>query len=403
MNPSKIFRNLGPSWVISAVACGPATLASVTLSGSSFGYAFLWVVILSAVFGATAQYLAAKTAVIFERGIISLVRERYGRFMAGLLTLDALAATWLAAVVLMKALVGITSYLTGFPTPWWGILYALLFTFLLIRGGYPLFETVCKLLVVGVVLCFVTTLLVVPLDWSNALKGLLPTLAGGAKGAIMMAGIMGGAVHITIIAMHTYTVHERNWKVNDLSLVRLDVFTSMLVAFGLYSVVIFLVSAATLHAHGIHAKGALDVAKSLKPILGPYASVAFFAGLWGATVSTIMPTFQAGAYFIADFFKFPMKASDPKFRTAILTGILLSLLGPFLKGAFFPLLIVMLALGLCGTPFILVLLLLLLNTHRPTPGFSIRNRWITLLGTITTGIALFLAIRFILSIMEKHL
>ncbi len=145
------------------------------------------------------------------------------------------------------------------------------------------------------------------------------------------------------------------------------------------------------------------MAKSLKPILGPYASVAFFAGLWGATVSTIMPTFQAGAYFIADFFKFPMKASDPKFRTAILTGILLSLLGPFLKGAFFPLLIVMLALGLCGTPFILVLLLLLLNTHRPTPGFSIRNRWITLLGTITTGIALFLAIRFILSIMEKHL
>jgi len=403
MNPSKIFRNLGPSWVISAVACGPATLASVTLSGSSFGYTFLWVVILSAVFGAIAQYLAAKTAVISEKGIISLVREKYGKAMGILLTLDALAATWLAAVVLMKALVGITSYLTGFTTPWWGLLYALLFTFLLVRGGYPLFEMICKLLVVGVVLCFVTTLLVVPLDWSNALKGLLPTLAGGTKGAIMMAGIMGGAVHITIIAMHTYTVHERNWKVNDLSLVRLDVFTSMLVAFGLYSVVIFLVSAATLHARGIHAKGALDVAKSLKPILGPYASVAFFAGLWGATVSTIMPTFQAGAYFIADFFKFPMKASEPKFRTAILIGILLSLLGPFLKGTFFPLLIIMLALGLCGTPFILVLLLILLNTHRPALGFSLKNRWITLLGTITTGIALFLAIRFILSIMEKHL
>ncbi|RTZ90132.1 MAG: iron transporter, partial [Deltaproteobacteria bacterium] len=342
------------------------------------------------------------TAVVFEKGIITLVREQFGKTLGTILTLDALAATWLAAVVLMKALVGITSYLTGLHTPWWGMAYAILFSFLLIRGGYPLFEVVCKLLVVGIVLCFVATLLVVPVDWPHAFTGLLPRLSGGAKGAVMMAGIMGGAVHITIIAMHSYTVQERNWKAKDLPVVRLDVISSMLVAFGLYSVVIFLVSAATLHTHGIHARGALDVAKSLKPFLGPYASIAFFAGLWGATISTIMPTFQAGAYFIADYLQFPMKTRDTRFRIAILAGILLSLIGPFLKGAFFPLLIVMLALGLCGTPLILVLLLVLLNSHR-FKTMNLKSRWLTLLGTVTTGISLFLAVRFLLSLMEKHL
>lgn len=400
MNPARTFRNLGPAWVISAVACGPATLASVSLSGSSFGYAFLWVVILSAVFGATAQYLSAKVSIIFEKGIITLVTERFGKIMGGLLTLDALAATWLAAVVLMKTLVGVTSYLTGFPGPWWGILYAILFSALLIRGGYPLFETLCKLLVIGVVLCFVATLFVVPIEWTTALKGFIPSLPGGGKGAIMMAGIMGGAVHITIIAMHSYTVQERNWKARDLPVVRLDVISSMLVAFGIYSAVIFLVSAATLHTHGIHAKGALDVAKSLKPILGPYASVAFFTGLWGATVSTIMPTFQAGAYFIGDFFNFPLKPEDNRFKAAILLGILLSIIGPFLKGAFFPLLIIMLALGLCSTPFILILLLLLLNTRR-IDLWGLKNRWLTMLGAVTTAISLFLAVRFIISLMGK--
>ncbi len=398
----KAFRKMGPSWVISAVACGPATLASVSLSGSSFGYTFLWVIILSAVFGATAQYLAAKTAVIFEKGIISLVKERFGRPMAGILTLDALAATWLAAVVLMKALVGITSYLTGFSTPWWGIPYAFLFTFLLIRGGYTFFETVCKLLVVGVILCFATTLLLVPIDWAEAVKGLIPSLTGSGKGAVMMAGIMGGAVHITIIAMHTYTVQERHWKAETLPLVRLDVITSMLLAFGLYSIVIFLVSAAVLHSRGIQAKGALDVARSLKPLLGPYASTAFFAGLWGATVSTIMPTFQAGAYFIADFFSFPMKPSNPRFRFAIIAGILLSLIGPFLKGAFFPLLIVMLAIGLCGTPLILILLLILLRDRR-LRHTGLQNRWLSTLGAATTGISLFLAVRFLLSLLRRYL
>ena len=50
-------RQMGPAWIISAVACGPATLASVSIAGATYGYALLWVVILSAVFGATAQYL----------------------------------------------------------------------------------------------------------------------------------------------------------------------------------------------------------------------------------------------------------------------------------------------------------------------------------------------------------
>ena len=400
MNLSKTFRDLGPAWVISAVACGPATLASVSLSGSSFGYAFLWVVILSAVFGTTAQYLAAKTGVIFEKGIISLVTERFGKTMGALLTLDALAATWLAAVVLMKALTGVTSYLTNIATPWWGVVYAVIFSLLLIRGGYTIFETLCKFLVIGVVICFGLTLFVVPIHWTGVIRGLVPSLAGGSSGAIMMAGIMGGAVHITIIAMHSYTVQERNWKTPDLPTVRFDVISSMLVAFGIYSIVIFLVSAATLHAHGIHAKGALGVAKSLKPILGPYASVAFFAGLWGATVSTIMPTFQAGAYFIGDFFGFPLRPSDNRFKAAILIGILLSLIGPFLKGAFFPLLIIMLALGLCGTPFILILLLILLNTRRISLS-GLKNRWLTWLGAITTGISMFLAVRFLISLIGK--
>ena len=400
MKLTRMFRDLGPAWVISAVACGPATLASVSLSGSSFGYAFLWVVLLSAVFGATAQYLAAKTGIIFEKGVISLVTERFGKTVGFLLTADALTATWLAAVVLMKALVGVTSYLTGITTPWWGVAYAIAFSFLLIRGGYPLFETICKLLVIGILFCFLATLFVVPIDWLSALKGIIPSLPGGAKGAVMMAGIMGGAVHITIISMHSYTVQERNWKIQDFPIMRIDVISSMLIAFGLYSVVIFLVSAATLHAHGIHAKGALGVAKSLKPLLGPYASVAFFSGLWGATVSTIMPTFQAGAYFIGDFFHFPLKSEDSRFKAAILAGVLISLIGPFLKGAFFPLLIVMLALGLCGTPFVLILLLMLLNTRRVSM-LGMKNRWISTLGAITTAISLFLAVRFIASLLGR--
>ena len=152
-------RQMGPAWIISAVACGPATLVSVIKAGSAFGYDLLWVVVLSAVFGTTAQYLAARIGVLEGRGIIGATQDRLGRGWAWVLAVDAVLATYLAAMVLMNALVGVTSLITGVVTPWWGLFYAVVLSAVLIKGRYRWFENLCKLLVLGVVVCFVITAL----------------------------------------------------------------------------------------------------------------------------------------------------------------------------------------------------------------------------------------------------
>ncbi|MBW1819748.1 MAG: divalent metal cation transporter [Deltaproteobacteria bacterium] len=108
-------RQMGPAWIISAVACGPATLASVSIAGATYGYTLLWVVVLSAVFGATAQYLGARIGILEERGIIATTGKRLGPVWAWVLAVDAVLATYLAALVLMNALVGITGLV-----PWFG-------------------------------------------------------------------------------------------------------------------------------------------------------------------------------------------------------------------------------------------------------------------------------------------
>ncbi len=70
---------------------------------------------------------------------------------------------------------------------------------------------------------------------------------------------------------------------------------------------------------------------------------------------------MAGAYFIADKMGWELDVRDKGFALAVFAGCLVSMLGPFLKGSFFLLLPLMLALGLCGTPLILAILLYLLN------------------------------------------
>ncbi len=387
-------KEMGPAWIISAVACGPATLASVSIAGASYGYKMLWVVIFSAIFGTTAQYLAARVGILEGKGIIAATEEKLGKSWAWILTIDALLATWLAAMVLMNALASITSLVTGFKTPYWGVMYGVLISLFLVRKGYRTFETLCKLLVIFVVVCFGVTLFMADLSVTGIVSGLIPNLPGGIDTALMMAAIMGGAVHITIIGMHTYNTNARGWTQQDLGMARFDTISSMGIAFGLYSVAIFLVAAAVLEPNGIIIKKATDAALALHPLLGDNAMRIFMVGLWAATLSTLSPTFMAGAYFISDKMGWDLDVKDKRFAGAVFAGCLVSMLGPFVKGSFFLLLPLMLALGLTGTPLIIAIILYLLNRSDAVCKNSIL---LNIMGGLTFLVTTLLALRFILS------
>lgn len=392
----RYLKEMGPAWVISAVACGPATLASVSIAGAKYSYAMLWVVVLSAVFGTTAQYLAAKIGILENRGIIATTEERLGNIWAWILTLYALFATWLAAIVLMSALAGVTSLITGINTPYWGIPYGILIGSFLVWKGYRWFETLCKLLVVFVVTCFIVTLFMADISLSGLVKGLTPNIPGGIHSALMMAAIMGGAVHITIIGMHTYNTNAKGWKRDDLGLARFDTLLSMGVAFGIYSIAIFLVAAAVLHPNKVEVKTATDAALALKPLLGKSAMHIFLLGIWGAALSTISPTFMAGAYFLSDKLRWQLNVKHKGFAAVVFFGCALSMLGPFIKGSFFLLLPLMLALGLTGTPLIVGIIMYLLNKPE-VAGKDHNSVALNILGALTFMVTAFLAIRFILT------
>ncbi len=392
----RFFRQMGPAWVISAVACGPATMASVSIAGAHYGYQLLWVVVLSALLAFVVQFMAAKVGLIGGKGIIAIVEERWGNVWAWILMIDALLATWLAAAVLMKALVGTTGLVTGVFTPWWSLIYVVLIFFLVGMGGYRWVERVCKTLVSIVVGCFIVTVIMIKPDLSGMAGGLVPTFPTGSQGALMMAGIMGGAVHITIIAMHTYNVNARNWGPDDMGLAWTDTFLSMFLAFGIYSVSLFVAAASVLHPQGIEVKTAFDLARPLKPVLGVYAHGIFLAGFWAAVFSTIMPTYLAAGYFIADKMKWTVSVRDTRFKVVVFLGCLISLVGLLVKGSFLILLVVMLALGLCGTPLVVFILLFLLNQKDWAKEHC--NGWLlNLIGGAALLITTLLAVRFILA------
>ena len=363
---------LGPTWLAGAIAAGPATMASLVVAGASFGYALLWVVIVSALFGALAQYLSTKLALATEEGLVATVDRRLGSTWAWLLVADVVLAAGFAQLIIMKTLADVSGLLTGVDPRLWGIGWAVVLAVGLAGGGYRLAELGAKLLVSAVVLAFVVSLFVVPTDLVAAAGGLAPTIPAGVEGALLAAGILGGAVHITIITMQTYTVQARGWTADEAGVARFDIGVSMLAAFGIFSVATFLVAAGALFGT-VDAAGLTAVAagQALEPIAGPFAERLFLAGLLGAAVSTLGGNTLVPPYVVADKLGWETDVSDSRYRWLLASTALLSAAGAFIGGSFLQQLVLVLAVGTVGTPFVLAVVLVLLNdpeTAAEAPG-----------------------------------
>jgi manganese transport protein len=85
--------------------------------------------------------------------------------------------------------------------------------------------------------------------------------------------------------------------------------------------------------------------------------------------NTIVPPFL-----VADKLGWGTDVSDSRYRWLLAGFALVSAAGPFVGGAFFPLLVLVLAFGLVGTPFALVVVLVLLNSDAvPEPNSRLAN------------------------------
>ncbi|WP_049922483.1 NRAMP family divalent metal transporter [Halopiger djelfimassiliensis] len=400
---------LGPTWLAGAIAAGPATMVSLLAAGAGFGYELLWVVVLSAVLGTVGQYLAMRLGLLTEAGIVAAVETHLGKPWAWLLVLDTVLAAGLAQLVIMKTLAEVsatTAASAGVGTAalvdprFWGVTWAVVLAAGLAGGGYRVAEFGAKLLVSAVVLAFVASAFLVPIDPGRAAAGLLPAIPAGVDGARVAAGVLGGAVHITLLTMQSYTVRARGWTERDADIATFDVVSSMLVAFGVFSLAVFLVAASVLPETGLE-PGTIDeigAARALGPVAGEYATWLFLAGLLGAAVSTLGGNTIVPPALVADALGWEQSVEDPRYRSALVVVALASAAGAFLEGAFFQLLVLVLAFGLVGTPFVLAVILRLLND--PDAVAATNSRLANLGGIAVFAVAAVLAGEFALAELE---
>ena len=307
---------VGPGLLAGLSDDDPAGITTYSILGADFGYRLLWVLTLSTVALIVFHELAARTGVVTKKGLMRLVRERYGTRAATvaltalvLANVGTICAEFAGVAAGMDLLTGTSRYLT---VPF----AALAVGVLVLRGSFGRIEHVLLALSAIFAAYIVSGILAHP-DWGATASGLVvPSLPSTRHGILVIVATLGTTLAPWGLSfIQSYAVDKR-LKVADLGYERIDVVSGAVLT-GVIGVFIVVACAATLYVNGTKIDDARDAAEALRPLAGGSAQTLFGLGLVGAALLAAAVVPLSTAYSVAEAFEQPADLND-SFRRASL-------------------------------------------------------------------------------------
>lgn len=305
-NTTSVFRKIvaffGPAYLISVGYMDPGNWATDIAGGSQFGYALIWVLLMSNIMALLLQSLSARLGIVTQRDLAQASRETYSKgvnYVLYFLAEIAIAACDLAEVLGMA--IGL-NLLFGIPLIE-GVLITVLDTFLLlflINKGIRKMEAFIIALVAVIGFSFVFEMIFAQPEVGSIMKGLIPSLP--SEGALYIAiGIIGATVMPHNLYLHSSLVQTRKFDRDAKGIKQalkynfIDSTIALNLAFFVNAAILIL-AAATFHRNGYFEVAEIqDAHQLLAPILGTkWASILFAVALIAAGQSSTITGTLAG-------------------------------------------------------------------------------------------------------------
>ncbi len=322
----RIFAFAGPAYLVSVGYMDPGNWATDLEGGSRFGYALIWVILMSNIMAVLLQTLSARLGIVTGKDLAQACRSEYSKWASYALWIlceIAIAATDLAEV--LGTILGL-NLLFGLPLLW-GALVTLFDTFLLLaiqRLGIRKMEAFILSLITIIAGGFIVNLFLAKPDWGAAAAGLAPSLPGGSLYIIL--GIIGATVMPHNLYLHSSLVQTRrvsrivDSKAQACKYNLLDSAIALNAAFFVNSAILIL-SAAVFYRHGMVVTEIQQAHKLLEQLLGTQAaSIAFGLALLASGQSSTLTGTLAGQIVMEGFVKIRLR---PYLRRLITRSIAL--------------------------------------------------------------------------------
>ena len=356
---------IGPGLITASADNDASGIATYSMAGSTYGYAFLWMILVVTLGEVVVQEMAARMGAVTGKGLADLIRERFGVRVTAFAMFCLLLANFgttvaqFAGVAAGMELLGVSRYLA---VP----LTAFLLWVLITRGSYSrvekFFLTLCM-----VSLSYVVCAFLVRPPWGEILRqAVTPVFRLDKTYVLAFLATLGTTITPWGCVYLQATVVDKGVTPQEYRYTRLDVMTGAV--FGnIISSFIIICTAATLFVHGIHVETAEQAALALAPLAGPWAKYLFTVGLMGATLlaGSVLPL--ATTYALCEAFGWERGIDSQPNEAPTFYGIYTALVA--LSAAvvllpnlpLFPLMWITQALNAIFLPVVLVLMLRLAN------------------------------------------
>lgn len=396
----KWLKNSGPGTLVAAAFIGPGTVTLCTLAGVNFGFHLLWAMVLSILATIVLQEMASRLGIISQKGLSEVIRSEIKYPIINklilLLILSAIvvgnasyeAGNISGGILGLETLTGEFRFVVGsYSINLLSFIIGIVAFVLLYIGNYKFLERALVMLVIIMSMSFIITAFLTKPAIYNILKGaLIPSFPEGSLLTIL--GLVGTTVVPYNLFLHASLVKEKWNNPKDLKNVRKDTITSISLG-GLVSMAI-IISASSIGSGEI--SSASDLAKSLAPLYGDFASYFLGIGLFAAGITSAITAPLAAAYVARGCFGWKSGLKSKKFRTVwiliLILGVVFSSLG------FKPIEIIKFAQVANGIllPVVAGILLWVVN-KKVVLGNYVNSKFQNILGFVILILTIFLGIR----------
>lgn len=295
------FAVLGPG-VITAVADNDAGgVATYTVAAASYGIASRFLIVFEGFLLGLTQYVGARIAIVTQKGLGDLIRERYGIRLSILVFLLYFITN---QGVVLQNLSGLKASYQLFNMPWQIalILTCIFLIFIVINFSYSRLQKIF-LLMIFFYISYVFVAIIVKPDWVDAVRQsfIFPRIEMDLGYWFSRIAVLG----TTITAwgqffIQSYIVDKRiseeHLKYSKYEIIFGTILTT------LFSFMMAIAVGETLFKNHIQVTDGFSAALALKPLAGDLSFMLFAAGLFGASILglTIVPL--ATAYVFAELF-----------------------------------------------------------------------------------------------------
>lgn len=321
----RLWAFVGPGMLVSVGYMDPGNWGTDLAGGSQFGYALLWVILLSNFMAQFLQVLCARLGLVTGKDLAMACRDYYAKpaaFALWILCEIAIVACDLAEVVGSAVALNL---LFGIPLVW-GVLITGLDVLLLLafmHYGFRKIEAIIFTLVATIFACFVYQMVAAQPDWAGVMGGTFVPSMPNNEAFLIALGILGATVMPHNLYLHSSIVQTR--KIDDgdsgvdeaIKYNTIDTIVSLSLAFFVNAAILIL-AASVFHGNGIVVEELQQGHELLRTTLGGASATVFAVALLASGQSSTVTGTLAGQIVMEGFLKIRIK---PWIRRMITRGL----------------------------------------------------------------------------------